>query len=202
MKNILLLIVLAMFLTSCSKSVQEIQVTTVEVSKTPLNLPNPDPLKLQDVEWIIITKDNAMEIFEKLKGAGGEYALFAVEDTGYEKIQINFTAYEELRARADFFSPHLFCTQGITEAGQTFARHFGSPPDTFEDPFTGSATGGMAAYLWHYNLIEEAKFIAEQGHWMNRPGQASVEVIGPRNNISTVKVGGKAVTIVRGELSL
>ena len=90
-RNILLLGVLAVFLTSCGSSVQEIQVTTVEVSKTPLNLPNPDPLKLQDVEWIIITKDNAMEIFEKLKAAGGEYALFAVEDTGYEKIQVNYT---------------------------------------------------------------------------------------------------------------
>ena len=91
MKNILLLGLLAVFLSSCSESVQEIQVTTIEVSKTPLNLPNPDPLKLQDVEWIIITKDNAMEIFEKLKAAGGEYALFAVEDTGYEKIQVNYT---------------------------------------------------------------------------------------------------------------
>ena len=91
MKNILLLGLLAVFLSSCSESVQEIQVTTVEVSKTPLNLPNPDTLQLQDVEWIIITKDNAMEIFEKLKAAGGEYALFAVEDTGYEKIQVNYT---------------------------------------------------------------------------------------------------------------
>ena len=91
MKNILLLGLLAVFLSSCSESVQEIQVTTVEVSKTPLNLPNPDPLKLQDVEWIIITKDNANEIFERIKSAGGEYALFAVEDTGYEKLQINFT---------------------------------------------------------------------------------------------------------------
>ena len=91
MKNIILLSVLAVFLTSCGSSVQEIQVTTVEVSKTPLNLPNPDPLKLQNVEWIIITKDNANEIFERIKSAGGEYALFAVEDTGYEKLQINFT---------------------------------------------------------------------------------------------------------------
>ena len=91
MKNIILLSVLAVFLTSCGSSVQEIQVTTVEVSKTQLNLPNPDPLKLQDVEWIIITKDNANEIFERIKSAGGEYALFAVEDTGYEKLQINFT---------------------------------------------------------------------------------------------------------------
>ncbi len=91
MKNILLLGLLAVFLSSCSESVQEIKVTTVEVSKTPLNLPNPDPLKLQDIEWIVITKDNAMEIFERIKSAGGEYALFAVEDTGYEKIQINYT---------------------------------------------------------------------------------------------------------------
>ena len=91
MKNIILLSLLAVFLTSCGSSVQEIQVTTVEVSKPPLNLQNPDPLKLQDVEWIIITKDNANEIFERIKSAGGEYALFAVEDTGYEKLQINFT---------------------------------------------------------------------------------------------------------------
>lgn len=90
-KNILLLSLLAVFLTSCGSSVKEIQVSTVEVSKTPLNIQNLDPLQLQGVEWIIITKDNAMEIFEKLKAAGGEYALFAVEDTGYEKIQVNYT---------------------------------------------------------------------------------------------------------------
>ena len=60
----------------------------------------------------------------------------------------------------------------------------------------------MAAYLWHYGLIEQPTFIAEQGHWMQRPGQASVEVIGPRDKIETVKVGGSAVTVLRGELSL
>ena len=90
-KNILLLSLLAVFLTSCGSSVKEIQVSTVEVSKTPLNIQNLDPLQLQGVEWIIITKDNAMEIFDKLKAAGGEYALFAVEDTGYEKILVNYT---------------------------------------------------------------------------------------------------------------
>ena len=92
MKNILLIGLLAVFLSSCAgSSVKEIEVTTVEISKTPLNLPNQEPLQLQEVEWIIITKDNANEIFERIKSAGGEYALFAVEDTGYEKIQINFT---------------------------------------------------------------------------------------------------------------
>lgn len=118
------------------------------------------------------------------------------------RIQLNIPAYTQLRATGDFFSPHLFCLHGITDAGQTFARHFGVPPDTMEDPFTGSATGGMAAYLWRYGLIESPQFIAEQGHWMSRPGQAMVEVIGPRDNIETVKVGGNAAVIMRGQIYL
>ncbi len=119
-----------------------------------------------------------------------------------QRAQLQIAAYEQLRARGDFFSPHLFCMQGFTSAGQTAARHFGTPPDTLEDPFTGSATGGMAAYLWHYGLLAQPAFIAEQGHGMQRPGRAFVEVVGPRDNIATVKVGGSAVTVLRGELVL
>jgi trans-2,3-dihydro-3-hydroxyanthranilate isomerase len=118
------------------------------------------------------------------------------------RIQIEIAAYARLRATADFFSPHLFCLGGATAAGQTFARHFGLPPDTMEDPFTGSATGGMAAYLWRYGLIQSPRFIAEQGHWMQRPGQANVEVVGSPEAIETVRVGGSAVTVLRGELVL
>jgi trans-2,3-dihydro-3-hydroxyanthranilate isomerase len=116
-----------------------------------------------------------------------------------KKARLNPEKYAELRQNGDFFSPHLFCLQGI-EHGATFARHFGVPPDTMEDPFTGSATGGMAAYLWNYDLIPEPTFVAEQGHWMQRPGQGYVEVIGPRENIETVKVGGAAVKVISGEL--
>jgi len=119
-----------------------------------------------------------------------------------QRIELNIPAYQDLRARADFFSTHIFCLQGITDRGQTFARHFVTPPDLIEDPFTGSATGGMGAYLWHYHLIEDPEFIAEQGHWMERPGQGMVEVVGSRDDIETVKVGGNAATIVRGELIL
>lgn len=116
------------------------------------------------------------------------------------RARLDVPAYEAYRAQSDFFSPHLFCLQGVSRAGRTFARHFGTPPDLSEDPFTGSATGGMAAYLWRYGLLEEPMFIAEQGHWMGRPGQASVEVIGSRQEIQTVKVGGAAALVMRGEL--
>lgn len=118
------------------------------------------------------------------------------------KAQPNLVAFEAFKQPNNISSAHLFCLSGVTEAGDTFARNFDTPPDIIEDPFTGSATGGMAAYLWHYGLIDRPEFVAEQGHWVNRPGQAYVTVVGPRDDIETVKVGGAAVTVVRGELVL
>jgi trans-2,3-dihydro-3-hydroxyanthranilate isomerase len=118
------------------------------------------------------------------------------------RVRVDFDAYAELAADGDFFSPHVFALGGISKEGATFARHVGALPGGAEDPFTGSATGGMAAYLWHYGLIDTPTFVAEQGHWMGRPGKAFVEVVGARDAIETVKVGGEAVTVVRGELDL
>lgn len=118
------------------------------------------------------------------------------------RIQLDVPNHLAFREQAKFFSSHPFCTQGVTENGDTFARHFGVPPAFVEDPFTGSATGGMAAYLWHHGLLDKPKFMAEQGHWLNRPGQAQVEVVGIRENIETVKVSGTAVTVMQGTLTI
>ena len=118
------------------------------------------------------------------------------------QAQMDITEYNKFKSDNDFFNPHLFCLEGATKYGDTFARGFGTPPDLLEDPFTGSATGAMAAYLWHYGFIDEPKFVAEQGHWINRPGRARVEIVGPPDDIETVKVGGTAVTVLRGEIIL
>ncbi|KAA3645858.1 MAG: PhzF family phenazine biosynthesis protein [Chloroflexi bacterium] len=134
---------------------------------------------------------------------GTPQLMIAVRDHDVLRhINMDHAAYAALRKEGDFFSPHLFCLGGATEVGHTFARHFGTPPDTMEDPFTGSATGGMAAYLWHHGLIESPTFVAEQGHWMGRPGQAMVEVVGPQEDIEAVKVGGATAGILKGELYL
>lgn len=117
------------------------------------------------------------------------------------RVNINVNEYVALRRSENFFSPHLFCMEGATASGDTFARHVvASLSSSFEDPFTGSATGGMGAYAWHHGLIDSPKFVAEQGHWMGRPGLANVEVVGPPDRIEAVRVGGSAVAIIRGEL--
>lgn len=118
------------------------------------------------------------------------------------RARLDVAAFARALEGGDFFSPHLFCFEGFTDAGVTAARHFGLPPDTYEDPFTGSATGAMAAYCWRYGLIGEPGFVAEQGHGMGRPGTARVEVVGPPDNIAAVRVGGHAVTVLTGVLTL
>ncbi len=118
------------------------------------------------------------------------------------KVEADLPSLARLMEAGDFFSVHLFCMEGTSDEGSTFARHLGLPPDTLEDPFTGSATGCMGAFIWKHGLLKEPRFTAEQGHWMGRPGQARVEVLGPRENPDGVRVGGSGVAVVRRKLVL
>lgn len=116
------------------------------------------------------------------------------------RVAINPGAYTALKQSGDFFSPHLFYVAREDGREVTYARHPGLSPDTAEDPFTGSATGGMAAYLWHHRLIQSARFTAYQGAFVNRPGSAQVELLGPPDDISGVRISGAGVVTMRGEL--
>jgi len=118
------------------------------------------------------------------------------------RARLDVPAYLALRAKEQFFSVHLFVLEGATHQGQTFARHFGVPPDQTEDPVTGSATGGMGAYLFHHRLIREHDFVAEQGHWMGRPGMVEVHVEGTPEDVRSVSVAGPAVVVARGTLEV
>ena len=151
----------------------------------------------------LLPEDALPEAPIQIVSTGTPQLMVPVRDLAVlRRASLDIPAYSAFYETAAFFSSHLFCLQGVTNAGDTFARHFALPPDLIEDPFTGSATGGMGAYLWHYGLIDQPHFIAEQGHWMQRPGQATVTVVGPPDDIETVQVGGQAITILVGELRL
>ena len=84
-------LVFGLLLNGCAGlAVKELQSYKIEKKREPLNLPNPEPLSLVDVEWIVVTKDNVDEVMEKVKAEGGDYALFAVTDEGYKKLSLNF----------------------------------------------------------------------------------------------------------------
>ncbi len=122
------------------------------------------------------------------------------------RARLDSAALSRFRAQFDdpdaVMEPYLVTLAGATSEGRTFSRLLLDPPSPPEDPFTGSASGAAAAYLWARGLIDSPRYNAEQGHWMGRPGSAQVEVLGARDAIRGVRVGGRAHLLMRGELLL
>ena len=134
---------------------------------------------------------------------GPRFCITVLRDLGaLARARLNVPAVEAARETLDFWEPFLCVTRGFTEAGDTAARLMLTPPEPPEDPFTGSATGAMACYLWSEGLIASPRFTAEQGHLMERPGQAEVEVLGPPDAITGVRVGGTGVVLMDGTVRL
>ena len=86
---VLILLTLTTFLTSCS-SVKRIETVKTEVKRTPLNLDKPEPIKMDELNWIIITSENAEEVFAKLKENNTDPVLFGLTDDEYEDLSMNF----------------------------------------------------------------------------------------------------------------
>ena len=92
MEKILASILLVLFLSGCSAGFGEkrIKLFTVEEPRAKLDLESPAPLTLEDIRWIIITSENADEVFKKLEAEGYDPVLFGLTDKEYEMIAKNF----------------------------------------------------------------------------------------------------------------
>ena len=84
-----------------------------------------------------------------------------------------------------------------------FAPGLGVP----EDPATGSAAGALGAYLVRHGLVKpvagRASITVEQGLEIGRPSLIHVELVAAADGtVSEVRVGGEAVTVITGEVTL
>jgi hypothetical protein len=68
--------------------VKPVEIQTKAVERTRLNIPHPAPLSANPVEWILITPENAEEVFAKLKEKNIDLVLFGLTDDGYESLSI------------------------------------------------------------------------------------------------------------------
>jgi trans-2,3-dihydro-3-hydroxyanthranilate isomerase len=102
---------------------------------------------------------------------------------------------------------YLFATQGASPGRAARARLFAPGVGITEDAATGSAAGPLGAYLWRHGQIVSgadgtAYGILEQGIEMGRPSQIHVELAGTPSQVMGVRVGGRAVMVAEGTLSL
>ena len=92
-KLIILLPVLALLLVGCATNkVQpepKVVIQKVIEKKLPLNIADPEPLELQHIEWVIVTRDNIEEVWTEIQSDNEGVALFALRHGDYERLALN-----------------------------------------------------------------------------------------------------------------
>ena len=88
-QSVLVSLLLITFLTSCS-GVKKLTIFKEEVKRQELNLEKPTPLQLEQLQWIIITSENADEVFKKLEEQGIDPVLWGLTDKDFELLAKNF----------------------------------------------------------------------------------------------------------------
>jgi hypothetical protein len=99
-KTFFLVAVLGLALTGCS-TIKELKVFSKAVERQPLNLTKPEAAKMEDIKWIIITSENAEEVFAKLKEQGKDPVLFGLTGDGYESLAKNFAQIRAYMLKQD-----------------------------------------------------------------------------------------------------
>lgn len=74
---------------ACTSTPKTLNISTQPIAKPNLTLPAADTLNLRSIEWLIVTEDNFQETMDKLKKEGKDPVLFALTDTGYERLSLN-----------------------------------------------------------------------------------------------------------------
>ena len=83
------MLILTTFLTNCS-GLKTLEIFKQEVPRENLNLEKPTPLELENLRWIIITSENAEEVFKKLEEQGIDPVLWGLTDKDFELLAKNF----------------------------------------------------------------------------------------------------------------
>ena len=82
-------LMLCLLLSGCS-GMKTLEIFKTEVEREKLDLKKPTPLELEKLQWIIITSENAEEVFKRLEEAGIDPVLFGLTDKDFELLAKNF----------------------------------------------------------------------------------------------------------------
>src|ERR1035437_5587130 len=91
------------------------------------------------------------------------------------KVKMDREALAKLVDKAGVSAAYLFSLGGFKEEADTHARLF-DPRGTSEDPYTGSAAGAIGCFVIRYGLKKGPVLRAEQGNFVNRPGEGLLEI--------------------------
>lgn len=119
------LLTLSVASTGCHKRIP----ITVPIERTPLDVPDPAPLDLDEVKWHVITKDTATSLINKLPERGVSPVFFGLDEQGLENLAVNMS---KIRA-------YITQQQGIIQAYREYYHIPTSKPITDIKPVSPAA---------------------------------------------------------------
>lgn len=84
--RIVFLLIVSLLTSACSSG---LSVITQEKPRQKLDLPDPEPIVVLPVEFIVITKDNASSVFSKMERGGKVPVLFGLTGISYKNLALN-----------------------------------------------------------------------------------------------------------------
>ena len=89
MYRIIISILVVLFLTGCS-GVKKLSIFKEEVPSQKLDLVKTTMPELEKLKWIILTSDNADQVFKKMEEEGIDPVIFGLNDKDFQLIAKNF----------------------------------------------------------------------------------------------------------------
>ena len=90
MYRIIISILFIGLLTGCSIGEKKLKIFKLEEPRQELDLQKPTMPELEKLRWIIITSENADEVFRKMEEQGLDPVLFGLSDKDFQLIAKNF----------------------------------------------------------------------------------------------------------------
>lgn len=121
-----------------------------------------------------------------------------------DAIKPDMKKVKEISQKYNVVGYHAFSMQSLHGANaycRNFAPLYGIP----EEAGTGTSSGALGCYLYHYGKINEeqaSKILFEQGYSMQRPSEIRVSLAIKENEIYDVKVGGSAMNLTIREIEI
>jgi PhzF family phenazine biosynthesis protein len=89
----------------------------------------------------------------------------------------------------------VYTLETVSPENHLHSRFFAPQSGIPEDPVTGSVSGPLVSYLQGQGVLKDHRFTLEQGDCLNRPGRLQIDLKGAQP-----RLGGQAITVLRGEL--
>jgi hypothetical protein len=85
-----LILTTSLLISGCgSTPIKKIEVSAEPIEKAPLMLPKTDRLRMREVKWMLITRENYQQVFDELSKNKKDVVLFGLTDDGYEALSLN-----------------------------------------------------------------------------------------------------------------